>query len=110
MHVGNSMRPRLATLLAGALLLLPVSAAHAAASSNVRQVAQLPELAAAISINFIGDTMFVSTVTGLYSFDVSDAAHPQPLGTVPHFIWENEDMDVDPVRKRVFISRDPRGF
>jgi len=26
------------------------------------------------------------------------------------YIWENEDMDVDPVRKRLFISRDPRGF
>src|SRR3954451_18049905 len=111
MHVAIAMRPRLVALLAGALLLaLPGPAAHAAASSNVRQLAQLPELAAAISINFIGDTMFVSTVTGLYSYDVSDPAHPARLGAMPHFIWENEDMDVEPVRKRVFISRDPRGF
>src|SRR4051794_15800319 len=111
MHVAIAMRPRLVALLAGALLLaLPGPAAHAAASSNVRQLAQLPELAAAISINFIGDTMFVSTVTGLYSYDVSDPASPRLLGSVPHYIWENEDMDVDPVRKRLFVSRDPRGF
>ena len=102
-------RLRLVLLTTLALAAVP-SPAFGAASSNVRQVAQIPELAAAISINFIGDTMFVSTVTGLYSYDVSDPAHPAPLGAVPHFIWENEDMDVDPVRKRVFISRDPRGF
>jgi len=101
------LRPVLLTLLVLAALPGP---AFGAASPNVRQVAQIPELAAAISINFIGDTMFVSTVTGLYSYDVSDPAHPARLGAMPHFIWENEDMDVDPVRKRVFISRDPRGF
>ena len=54
--------------------------------------------------------MFVSTVTGLYSYDVSDPESPQRLGALPMYIWENEDLDVDPVRKRVFISRDPRGF
>jgi hypothetical protein len=26
------------------------------------------------------------------------------------YIWENEDMNVDVVRERIFISRDPRGF
>jgi hypothetical protein len=26
------------------------------------------------------------------------------------YIWENEDMTIDPERKLVFISRDPRGF
>jgi hypothetical protein len=105
------MRARLGALLAAALLLaLGASGASAATSPNVRQIAQLPELATAISINFIGDTMFVSTVHGLYSYDVSNPAAPKRLGAVPHYIWENEDMDVDPVRKRVFISRDPRGF
>jgi hypothetical protein len=79
-------------------------------SPNVEQVASIPALKTAIAINFIGDTMFVSTVTGLFSYDVSDPAHPRLLGSLPMYIWENEDMDVDPVRKRVFISRDPRGF
>src|SRR3954468_22028984 len=111
MHVGKDMRPRLALLaLAIVLALLPAGSASAAGSPNVHQLAQLPEMAAAISINFIGDTMFVSTVHGLYSYDVSDPAQPQLLGSVPHYIWENEDMDVDPVRKRLFVSRDPRGF
>src|SRR2546425_326553 len=109
MHVWNHMRVRLGCLLAAVLLAAPGSA-HAAASPNVREVARIPELASAIALNFIGDTMFVSTVAGLYSYDVSDPASPSPLGAVPHYIWENEDMDVDPVRKRVFISRDPRGF
>ena len=35
---------------------------------------------------------------------------PKLLGALPMYIWENEDVDVDPVRKRLFISRDPRGF
>ena len=54
--------------------------------------------------------MFVSTVHGVYSYDVSDPANPALLGALPMYIWENEDVDVDPVRKRLFISRDPRGF
>src|SRR3954453_14212508 len=111
MHVGKDMRPRLALLaLAIVLALLPAASASAAGSPNVRQLAQLPEMAAPISINFIGDTMFVPTAHGIFSFDVSDAAQPPLLGSVPHYIWENEDMDVDPVRKRLFVSRDPRGF
>ena len=105
------MRARLGVLLA-AVLLLAVATGNAAAatSPNVKPVARIPELATAISINFIGDAMFVSTAHGVYSYDVSDPAAPKQLGAVPHYIWENEDMDVDPVRKRVFISRDPRGF
>jgi len=105
------MRARLGALLA-AVVLLAAGAGDAMAetSPNVHAIAQLPEMASAISINFIDDTMFVSTAHGLYSYDVSDPSAPALLGAVPHYIWENEDMDVDPVRKRVFISRDPRGF
>jgi hypothetical protein len=79
-----------------------------AISKNVRYVTTLPELTTAISINFIGDTMFVSTQTGLFSYDVSDPRAPQLLGALPQVIWENEDVDVDTARKLVFISRDPR--
>jgi hypothetical protein len=79
-------------------------------SSNVDYVTTLPEMRTAISINFIGNTMFVSATDGLFSYDISDPAAPKLLGALPMYIWENEDMDVDVVHKRVFISRDPRGF
>lgn len=92
------------------LALAPAGASAADSSPNVERVAALPEHASAISINFIDDTMFVSTVAGIYSYDVSDPAQPRLLGAVPMYIWENEDVDVDPVRERLFVSRDPRGF
>lgn len=98
-------------LLAVLVLVFAAPATHAAdGSPNVKLLASIPELKSAISIGFIDDTMFVSTVAGLFTYDVSDPASPRPLGTLPMYVWENEDMDVDPVRKRVFISRDPRGF
>jgi hypothetical protein len=81
-----------------------------AISSNVEFVTNVPEAASAISINFIGDTMFVSTVKGLLSYDVSDPAHPKLLGSLPYYLWENEDVDVDAKRHLLFVSRDPRGF
>jgi hypothetical protein len=93
-----------------ALLALAAPAGAQEMSSNVERVANVPEMKTAISINFIGDTMFVSTVHGIYSFDVTDPASPQLLGALPVYIWENEDVDVDVARKRLFISRDPRGF
>src|SRR3954447_8267197 len=102
------MKRRLLVALGVALTLAP--AANAATSPNVKHVAQIPTLAGAISINFIGDTMFVSTAHGLYSYDVKDPAHPALLGALPMYIWENEDVDVDAKRQRLFISRDPRGF
>lgn len=81
-----------------------------AISSNVEFVTNLPEAATAISINFIGNTMFVSTVKGLLSYDVSDPTQPKLLGALPYYIWENEDVDVDAKRHLLFVSRDPRGF
>ncbi|MFN2543184.1 MAG: hypothetical protein ABR600_01245 [Actinomycetota bacterium] len=94
---------------------LPATGAEAAPpagaiSDNVEFIANIPEMKEAISINFIGDTMFVSTVHGVYSFDVTDPANPQLLAALPMYIWENEDVNVDPVRKLLFVSRDPRGF
>ncbi|HET7309983.1 MAG TPA: hypothetical protein VFJ17_01515 [Mycobacteriales bacterium] len=111
---------QVATLLTGiaaaasAWSALPTAAPTAppagAISKNVEFVANLPEAATAISINFIGDTMFVSTVKGLLAYDVSDPRSPQLLGTLPYYLWENEDVDVDAKRHLLFISRDPRGF
>jgi hypothetical protein len=79
-------------------------------SSNVHFVTNIPNLKAAISIAFIKDSMFVSTVHGVYSYDVSDPSSPTLLSALPMYIWENEDMTVDARRHLIFVSRDPRGF
>src|SRR3954454_24339989 len=102
-------RARLLALLLMLACAWPASAS-AATSDNVKAVAAIPELKGAISINFIDDTMFVSTAHGVYSYDVKNPAAPSLLGALPMYIWENEDVDVDPVHKRLFVSRDPRGF
>ena len=109
----GSLRRIARAAVAAVVASLTLAAAPAGAqesSANVTRVASIPAVRAAISINFIDDVMFVSTVGGLFSYDVSDPADPQLLGSLPMYVWENEDVDVDPVRKRVFISRDPRGF
>jgi hypothetical protein len=107
------MRTRLALLALACSLVAPATPSSAAPppgaiSANVEYVTTIPEMATAISLNFIGDTMFVSTQTGLFSYDVSNPRAPKALGALPHPIWENEDVDVDAARKLVFISRDPR--
>ncbi len=79
-------------------------------SQGVTFLANIPELRTAISLNFIGSTMFASTVTGIFSYDVSDPSNPKLLGALPQYIWENEDVDVDAKRHLLFLSRDPRGF
>lgn len=108
------MRLALVGLVLAAVLQPAVSRANppppGAISPNVEFIANIPEMRTAIAVNFIGDTMFVSTQLGLYSYDVSTPAAPKLLGALPMRIWENEDMDVDPVRELAFISRDPRGF
>ena len=108
---------RLRTIAVAALLAVPLSApaSHAAApagsiSKGVTFLANIPELRTAISLNFIGTTMFASTVTGIYAYDVSNPAAPKLVGALPQYIWENEDVDVDAKRHLLFLSRDPRGF
>ena len=81
-----------------------------AISPGVQFLANIPELASAISIDFLGNTMFASTVTGIYAYDVSDPAAPKLAGALPMYIWENEDVQIDQKRKLLFLSRDPRGF
>ena len=81
-----------------------------AISPNVEFLSNLPLLQTAISAAFIGDVAYVSTVFGLFSVDISDPTTPTLLGSAPQYIWENEHMTADPARKRVFITRDPRGY
>jgi hypothetical protein len=91
---------------------------------NVEFVNELTEPAnGAVAINFIRydsgtEVMFVSASSGLYAYDVTrDPANPvllgkidsadlrQPTDTADSF-FQNEDMDVDPRRKLVFMARD----
>lgn len=111
MTVDNFIRRLIRVLAVAAVAaVLPVSVARADQSANVQQIASLPYLKLAISINFIGDEMLVSTVTGVYAYDVTNPAKPILRSALPMFIWENEDVDVDRRRKLLFVSRDPRGF
>ena len=80
-----------------------------AISPNLEFLSNLP-LPSAISIAFIGNTAFVTTVVGLYSVDITDPTNPQVLGALPMYIWENEHMQADPARNLIIIARDPRGF
>src|SRR5690606_35554172 len=85
------------------------------AFDNVEFIGQLPEAVGATAINFIDygpqRVMFVTGRFGLKSYDVSDPENPPPLDSIdmPGF-WKNEDMDVDPRRKLVFMARDPPAF
>jgi hypothetical protein len=108
MRCYSTVRKALLLLTFAALLSICAVPARAAdGSANVSEVASLPLLKGAIAVNFIDDAMYVATVTGLYSYDVSDPESPRQLGSLLFPNWENEDMDVDPVRKRIFIARDP---
>jgi hypothetical protein len=79
-----------------------------AISDNVEYVGHLPEPGVSIAVNWIGDTMFVSSTTGIFAYDASDPAAPRLVGSLPTQIWQNEDMDVDAERGLLFIARDPR--
>ena len=116
------MRTRLLTAAAAVVLPLSILPASAEApaplppppagaiSPGITFLANIPELRTAISIDFIGSTMFASTVTGIFAYDVADPAAPRLVGALPQYIWENEDVQVDAKRKLLFLSRDPRGF
>jgi hypothetical protein len=63
------------------------------ASPNVTLVGTIVE-PGVIGARFRGDVMYVSGLTGLVTYDVSDPAAPRELGrlVLPHF--ENEDVDL----------------
>ena len=65
--------------------------------------------------------MFVTGRFGLMTYDVTDPTTPQLLdhlgndvlmlpGDVSGTYWQNEDMDLDAKRRRVFLARDPRAY
>ena len=62
-------------------------------SANIEILTTLPN-PGVIGARFKGDVMYVTTVTGLTTYDVSNAAAPVELGrlALPHF--ENEDVDL----------------
>src|SRR5262249_36673842 len=79
------------------------------------------------SLNFIHypkygtDFMFANGTGGLSVWSLKDPAHPAFVaqitahdlrvdGDTQDRFWEGENMTVDPQRKLVFMSRDPRGF
>lgn len=92
-----------------------ITEAPTGAFENVEFIGQLPEAVGATAINFIKygskDVMFVTGRFGLKSYDVTNPEQPFLLDSLdmPGF-WENEDMDIDPNRKLVFMARDPRAF
>ena len=88
-------------------LILAAPAGAAPQSDNVRLLGKLPDSAGAIGARFSpdGETMYVTSATGLQIYDVAVPAVPRKLSqlALPHF--ENEDVDVG--RDTVVISNDP---
>lgn len=114
---------------------MPAIAAEAPAGviDNVDYLGTLEDTSGAIAVNFLKydgtgmgrlNVMMVSGTFGLKSYDVADPKSPILLDEIPatdfllpgdpleysRAFWQNEDMDVDPVRKLVFMARDPRAF
>jgi hypothetical protein len=101
-------------------LVLPI-----VSTRGTERVATLPELADATAINFLAyddgrDVMVVVGRFGARTYEVSDPANPVPLGAIGNDVlalpgesgtfWQSEDTDVDPERKLIFLSRDPRAY
>lgn len=98
----------------------------APAAKNVRLRKTLPGTERAISIAFAQygrqDVAFVSSESGLQTFDVTDVDNPKFLdhltkqemalpGDDPsQRFWENEDINVDPKRKLAFLAREVNSF
>src|SRR3954452_18755927 len=99
------MRPFLLSLALTVLLAAPANAQFQ--SSNVSVLGKLPQSAGAIGARFSedGNTMYVSSATGLQIYDVSQPERPRPLSQLPLPHFENEDVDVG--RDTVVITNDP---
>jgi LVIVD repeat-containing protein len=62
-------------------------------SDNVSLLGTIPN-PGVIGARFQGDVMFVTSVTGLTTYDISNPASPAPLGALPLPHFENEDVDL----------------
>jgi hypothetical protein len=99
-----------------AALSAKAAAPDGGAVKNVKHLANVPDAAGAIAINFLRygwqDVMIVAGQFGLKSYDITrDPTRPKLLGEVSMpGMWQMEDVDVDPRRKLVFMARDPRAF
>ncbi|WP_244467586.1 LVIVD repeat-containing protein [Nocardia vulneris] len=86
------------------------------AEKNVKAVGNVPDAQGAIALQFLQygnrDVMVVSGEFGLKTYDLTaNPAAPKLIGKLDMpGMWETEDTEVDPLRKRVFLSRDPRAF
>jgi hypothetical protein len=69
-------------------------AASLSPSDNVTLVNTMPEATAAISMAFSSDSphLYVSTLKGLHTYDISDPEFPQRLGYLPFVGYQNEAM------------------
>ena len=87
----------LATVAALAVSMVPAAAVPVpvVASDNIELVAQLPDVAA-ISTAFSSDSphMYVSTLRGFTTYDISNPELPVPLAELPFVYWENESMSL----------------
>ncbi|WP_378742843.1 LVIVD repeat-containing protein [Nocardia brasiliensis] len=86
------------------------------AEKNVKAVGNVPDAQGAIALQFLQygnrDVMVVSGEFGVKTYDLTaNPKAPKLIGqlNMPG-MWETEDTEVDPVRKRVFLARDPRAF
>jgi hypothetical protein len=99
---------RAIALLAGILALVLAGPAGAAIQSdNISVLGKVPDSAGAIGARFApdGETMYVTSATGLQIYDVSAPESPRKLSqlALPHV--ENEDVEVG--RDTLVISNDP---
>jgi hypothetical protein len=92
------MRRRLLLILATLVLALGVAPATTAADEihatpNVTPVGAIPD-ATAISTEFASDEplMFVSTLKGIRTYDISNPRLPVPLGVLPMSFFQNENV------------------
>lgn len=108
------MRRFLIALLAGAVVaaggLLPSRASGLTdstlfTSANVTHIGTLPDATAAISIAFSSDTphMYVSTLKGLHTYDISDPKAPQQVGILPLPHYQNEAMSLGERKGQKFV-------
>jgi hypothetical protein len=101
----------LACVLAGLLIAPSAQAAALFKSANVTELGTLPEAVGAIGARFSpdGNTMYVTSATGLGIYDVSQPEAPQRLSRLPLPHFENEDVDVGHIdgRDYVIITNDP---